>query len=75
MSDRSVAEKLLVKPEAAVWTSDTDRSDLIGLLPDGARWVDAIEDATVGIVFADDASSLRAIVAKDVMRLGLLPVL
>lgn len=74
MSEKSVAEKLLVKPKASVWRSDATRSDLVGVLPDGARWVDAIEDATVAIVFADDAAALRATVARDVVRLGLAPV-
>lgn len=75
MSEKSVASKLLIKPETAVWTSDAARSDLVEPLPDGARWVDAIEAAAVAIVFVDDAASLRAIVANDVTRLGGLPVL
>jgi hypothetical protein len=75
MSDRTVAAKLLIKPEAAVWASDPARSDLVGVLPDGARWVNEIEDATVAVVFADDAATLRGIVARDATRLGLVPVL
>ncbi|HEX2273101.1 MAG TPA: hypothetical protein VHG90_04415, partial [Acidimicrobiales bacterium] len=36
-----------------------DRLDLLGPLPDEVRVVDALEDATVALVFADDAESLR----------------
>jgi hypothetical protein len=75
MSEKSVALKLLIKPEAAAWISDAARTDLIGPLPDGARWVETIEAGTVAIVFVDDEASLRAIVARDVARLGRVPVL
>jgi hypothetical protein len=75
MSEKSVTVKLLIKPETTVWTSDATRQGLIGPLADGARWVDAIEEATVAMVFVDDAASLRAIVARDVTRLGRVPVL
>jgi len=30
---KSIAEKLLIKPDAAVWSSHTDRLDLVGPLP------------------------------------------
>jgi hypothetical protein len=75
VSEKTVAEKLLIKPEMAAWASDAARTDLVGVLPDGARWVDAVEDAAVAVVFADDAASLRTIVARDVTRLGRVPVL
>jgi len=75
MSDKSVAQKLLVKPAATVWASDPARSGLLEPLPDGARFVAALEDATVAIVFADDAASLRAIIDRDAGRLSRAPVL
>ncbi|HEX2275038.1 MAG TPA: hypothetical protein VHG90_14290, partial [Acidimicrobiales bacterium] len=59
MSAKPVAQKLLIKPGAAVWSSHPDRLDLLGPLPDEVRVVDALEDATVALVFADDAESLR----------------
>ena len=61
MSPKPVAEKLLIKPGTAVWLSDASRLDLIEPLPDGVRTVDAVEDATTALVFADDANSLREV--------------
>ena len=61
MSPKSVAEKLLIKPGTAVWLSAASRLDLIEPLPDGVRTVDAVEDATTALVFADDANSLREV--------------
>jgi len=61
MSPKPVAEKLLIKPGTAVWLSAASRLDLIEPLPDGVRTVDAVEDATTALVFADDANSLREV--------------
>lgn len=59
MSTKTVAQKLLIKPGNTVWTSRTDRRDLLGPLPDGADYVDTLETGATGIVFADDSASLR----------------
>jgi hypothetical protein len=37
MSPKSVAEKLQIKPEATVWSSDGKRLALVGALPPGVR--------------------------------------
>jgi hypothetical protein len=55
---KTVAEKLLIKPGATVWTSDPSRLRLIGPLPEGARPVDRIEQAAAAILFADDAATI-----------------
>jgi len=34
---KSIAEKLLIKPDAAVWASHADRLGLVGPLPAGRR--------------------------------------
>lgn len=65
VSPKSVAEKLLIRPNTALWTSDASRLDRIGLLPDGVRCVDGLADATVAVVFADDAASARVILSKQ----------
>jgi hypothetical protein len=70
VSTKSTAQKLLIKPGAAVWSSHPDRLDLIGPLPDGVRVVDRLTDATVAVVFGDDAGSLRATVAADAGHLA-----
>jgi hypothetical protein len=60
MSTRSVAEKLLIKPNTTVWSSDASHLDLIEPLPEGVRQVDSLDKATTALVFAHDAGSLRA---------------
>jgi hypothetical protein len=59
MSEKTVAEKLQIKPSTTVWSSPADRLNLVGPLPEGASQVDALDQATMGLIFADDAASLR----------------
>jgi hypothetical protein len=66
---KSVTEKLLIKAESAVWLSDTGQRDLLGPLPIGASYVKGPGKATVAVVFAPDAASLRA--TLDAHRAGL----
>ena len=61
MGAKSVAEKLLIKPNTTIWSSSATHLDLIGPLPAGARFVDTPEQAAIAIVFADSAASLRTI--------------
>lgn len=61
MSAKSVAEKLLIKPNTTVWSSHAVQLDLIEPLPEGVRRVGGPEQATTALVFADDARSLRDI--------------
>ena len=70
MSAKSVAEKLLIKPNTTVWSSPASRLDLIGPLPAGARRVDGPEQATTALVFADDAASLREVLTAHRERLA-----
>jgi hypothetical protein len=65
MSTKSVAEKLLIRPNSALWTSDAARLDRIGPLPEGVSRVDGFADATTALVFADDAASARAILSEQ----------
>ena len=70
MASRSVAEKLLIKPNTTLWSSDASRLELVEPLPAGVRRVDAPEQATTALVFADDAASLRALLATHQERLA-----
>jgi hypothetical protein len=70
MSTKSVAEKLLIKPDTTVWSSDASRLGLVEPLPAGVRQVDAPEQATVALVFADDADSLRDVLTAHRDRLA-----
>jgi hypothetical protein len=70
MSTRSVAEKLRIKPNATLWSSHPLRLELVKPLPTGVRRVDAPEQATTALVFADDAASLRDLLAAHQERLA-----
>ena len=61
MTTKSVAEKLLIKPNTTLWSSHPAHLDRIGPLPEGVRHVDGPEQATTALVFAEDASALRGI--------------
>ncbi len=63
MSAKSVAEKLFIKPHTTIWSSHAERLELLAPLPEGVRLADGPEGATTALVFADDAHSLRDILA------------
>jgi len=63
VSTKPVAEKLFIEPNTFVWSSDASRLDLIEPLPEGVRRANGSERATTALIFADDAGSLRDILA------------
>jgi hypothetical protein len=69
MTPKSVAEKLLIKPNTTVWSSDASRLELIEPLPQGVRNVNDLADATTALVFAEHAGSLRKVL--DANKYGL----
>jgi hypothetical protein len=75
MSTVPVADKLLIKPNTTVWSSELDHLALVEPLPAGVRRVDRLELATTALVFAADARSLRALLAAHGDRLGRPPIL
>lgn len=60
MAEKTVAEKLQIKPGAAFWISHPDRLDLLGPLPAGVRLVDELASAGVGLIFGASAAEVRA---------------
>jgi hypothetical protein len=58
---KSVAEKLLIKPNTTLWASHADRVALVGTLPDGVDTVAGLSDATTALVFADSAAAAREV--------------
>jgi hypothetical protein len=58
---KSVAEKLLIKPGAAVWATPPDRLGLLGPLPDGVAIAGTVSEASAAVVFADDAAAVRRV--------------
>jgi hypothetical protein len=69
MSTKTVAQKLLIKPDTTVWSSHPARLHLVEPLPEGARCVDALDQATTALVFADDARSLRDVLTAHKAQL------
>ncbi len=63
MSTKTIAQKLLIKPDTTVWTSSGDYLELIGPLPDGVRVSDRPEDATTVLLFVESAESLREVLS------------
>jgi len=59
MTTKSLAEKLLIKPNTTVWLSDSSRLGLLAPLPEGVYEADGLGQATTALLFADDAGSLR----------------
>jgi hypothetical protein len=70
MSTRSAADKLLSKPNTTLWSSHTPRLELVEPLPTAVRRVDAPEQATTALVVADDAASLRDLLATHQQQLA-----
>jgi hypothetical protein len=70
MSTKSVADKLLIKPNTTLWSSHASRLELVEPLPAGVRRVEGPEQATTALVFADDAASLRELLATHQERLA-----
>ena len=65
MSAKSVAERLQIKPDTTVWTSDPAHVGLVEPLPEGVRVVDRLDQATTALVFAPDARSLRSVLSAN----------
>lgn len=64
MSAKTVAEKLRINSDTALWSSHPDRVALVEPLPNGTRLVDRPHEATAVLVFGDDEASLRRIVGS-----------
>ena len=60
-SAKSVAAKLQIKPGASVWLSDAAHADRLGPLPEGVRVATTLSEATVALIFASGATTLRAL--------------
>ena len=70
MSAKSIAEKLLIKPNTTVWLSHAAQLARIEPLPEGVRIVDGMEQATVALVFADAAASARELLSAHKAHLA-----
>ena len=59
MSTKTVAEKLLIKPQSTLWLLPSEQRDLIEPLPEGVQIVDELGAATTALMFAANAASVR----------------
>ena len=64
MSAKTIAEKLRINSETALWASHPERVALVEPLPGGTRLVKRPDEATAVLVFGDDEASLRRIVGS-----------
>jgi hypothetical protein len=66
----TIAEKLLIKPNTTIWLSHNEHLPRLTPLPAGVRQVDALEAASVAVVFADSAASARETLTAHKGELG-----
>jgi hypothetical protein len=61
---KTIAEKLLIKPNTTVWLSDPANLPLLTPMPDGVRETDKLATASTGILFVEDAAGARKLMAE-----------
>jgi hypothetical protein len=64
MSTKSIADKLLIKPDTSCWAWPAAQAKLLEPLPAGARWAKTLGSATVGVLFVPDAAATRDALKK-----------
>jgi hypothetical protein len=75
MSQKSVAQKLLVRPGTSLWISSDEGLARLGPLPDGVRRTTSLGEAAIAVVFVEDEAALRAVLAEhrsELLRPGVL---
>jgi hypothetical protein len=75
VAEKTAADKLLIKPDSALWLSDRAYKDRLEPLPAGVRLVTSIGEAAVAVAFAENAASLRSILRteeRDLPKAGVL---
>ncbi|MFG1969638.1 hypothetical protein ACGFJC_09965 [Nonomuraea fuscirosea] len=65
MAAKTVAAKLLIKPETALWISDPAHRPLVEPLPEGARHTAELKEAGVAVFFAADAAAARRLLGEQ----------
>jgi hypothetical protein len=61
---KTIAEKLLIKPNSTVWLSDPARLPLLTPMPEGVREVDKLATASTAVLFAEDGAGARKQLAE-----------
>jgi hypothetical protein len=68
---KTIAEKLMIKPNTTVWLSHARHLPLLTPMPDGVREVGTMATASTAVVFVDDATSACEILAAHADELAL----
>ena len=56
---KTIAEKLLIKPNSTVWLSDPAQVALLTPMPDGVREADLLATASTAVLFVEDVVGAR----------------
>jgi len=60
MAGKSVAEKLLLRPDGRAWVSESSRAELLGPLPAGATLAGSPAGADVALLVVESAADVRS---------------
>jgi len=66
---KTIAEKLLIKPNTTVWLSHPANLPLLTPMPDGVREADTPGTASTAVAFADDAAGARKLMEEHAEEL------
>lgn len=59
MTTQSLSARLRIRPGIRLWSSDRDRTRLLGPLPEGVVPADGLDEADLALLWSDDAAGLR----------------
>ena len=63
MAQKTVAQKLFIKPGSRLWVSSPDGLERLGSLPEDVRMAASLADAATAVLFVADATALAQAVA------------
>jgi hypothetical protein len=67
---KTIAEKLLIKPNTTIWLSHASHLPRLTPMPSGVREVDRMKMASASVIFADSAADAREILTANADDLG-----
>lgn len=74
MAAKTVAEKLLIKPDSSVWVCDPAHLPRLGPLPGRVTRAASVKEADVAVIFASDAATARRILDEHRDQISAPPV-
>jgi hypothetical protein len=73
MPEKTVAQKLLIKPTTALWVASDEDLSRLGPLPEGVSRVGSLTEAATAVLFVADEASLRLAVTAHGVELARVP--